>query len=170
MARLWFCTLFIAYFLFGTAGTANFAQCRSTVESLLTANGTIELDTNGTVLTEDFPDPIYHGAIRGFNTQAKPRPLTLTQSGCETVCGRGPQLNTVADGFQILTTWVLPIVSLLSQLPYESSSGGRIKNLEAFGNWIGAPAAALTTTIWNIWILGSVTNCPEIPRIQEPIH
>ncbi|KAK5090181.1 hypothetical protein LTR05_000351 [Lithohypha guttulata] len=34
-----------------------------------------------------------------------------------------------------------------------SLSERKIKNLEAFGNWVGSPAAALTTTIWNILMI-----------------
>jgi hypothetical protein len=77
----------------------------------------------------------------------------LTREGCEEACGTGSDAHDVLRAFQVLTTWVLPAVSLLSQLPYESLSRGKRKNVEAFVSWVGAPASALTTTIFNIWIV-----------------
>lgn len=128
----------------------NFTQCRNKLVDLLTLNQTIPLDPNGTITSFNFADPIYHGQIRGFNVNAAPRPLTVTQRGCLDFCGSDTEWYNVVDAFSILTTWVLPIIGLLTSLPYESLSEKKRKNLEAFGNWIGAPAAALTTTIWNI--------------------
>lgn len=50
----------------------------------------------------------------------------------------------------------------MSRLPYESLSYRKIKNAEAFANWIGAPAAALTTTLWNIMM---IARCQSYPRL-----
>lgn len=153
--------------LIGTGHSANYTQCRQKVIDLLTNSGNSTLDPNGTIITDEFPDPIYHGSIRGFNTKAATRPLTLTAAGCLDVCGSGAQLNNVIDAFSILTTWVLPVVALLTQLPYDSLSDKKRKNLEAFGNWIGAPAAALTTTIWNIHM---IQKCRILTELPEEVH
>ena len=61
--------------------------------------------------------------------------------------------------FQILTTWALPSVSLIAQLPWESLNVRKRKNLEAFLNWIGAPAASMTTTVFNM-----IKKCNELSR------
>lgn len=86
---------------------------------------------------------------KSFKGPGEP-PLTLKTKGCEQLCGTGPDLNDVIDAFQILTTWVLPAIALMSQFPYESLSHRKRRNAEAFANWIGAPAAAIATTFWNI--------------------
>lgn len=159
------------------SATKKYAQCRIKVLDLLTQNGSITLDPNGTIASPDFPDPIYHGSLRGFNSKAAPRPVTLTQQGCLDVCGSGPEWKDVVDAFSILTTWVLPIIGLLTSLPYDSLSEKKRKNLEAFSNWIGAPAAALTTTVWNISmiqkcrILTTATDEPEMqPLLRDSLY
>ncbi|KIW88941.1 uncharacterized protein Z519_10425 [Cladophialophora bantiana CBS 173.52] len=63
--------------------------------------------------------------------------------------------------FQILTTWILPTVSLIAQLPWESLNIRKRRNLEAFLNWMGAPSASLTTTIFNIYM---IKRCNELAR------
>ena len=125
---------------------------------MITLNGTKELDTNSTILLDnplfnlDF-DPIYHGNLVGFDASVATRPLTLTQRGCEELCGSTAQLNGVMEAFQILTTWVLPVIALLSQLPYESSGARKSANVEALMNWVGAPGATLATAMHNILMI-----------------
>ncbi|KAJ9663651.1 hypothetical protein H2198_000663 [Neophaeococcomyces mojaviensis] len=105
-----------------------------------------------------------------------------------------------------MTTWVLPIIALLSQLPYESTSKAqnreaesssetklpyepplktqlpyeppsknqnpedkpppKFQNLEAFVNWMGSPATALTSTIWNVLM---IRKC-QILSITDPVR
>ena len=124
------------------AFATNFPTCSTTVEGIM--NGLIPNDTGF--------DIFYHGNIRGLRSGLG-RPVTLTLDGCEAVCGTGTELNTVLDAFEILTTWVLPAVGLVSQLPYESLSKSKQRNVEAFLIWVGSPAAALTSTIFNIWTI-----------------
>ncbi|KAK5076407.1 hypothetical protein LTR51_002089 [Lithohypha guttulata] len=47
-----------------------------------------------------------------------------------------------------------------------SLSERKIKNLEAFGNWVGSPAAALTTTTWNILM---IRKCRILAK-PSPVH
>ena len=121
------------------ATAADFASCKAKVERIL----------NGTAKNESTFDIQYYGKLRGFQTGNAPRPITLTLKGCKEACGSSSDPNDVLKAFQILTTWVLPALALFSQLPYESGEG-TWKNFEAFINWIGAPASALTTTIFNM--------------------
>lgn len=118
----------------------DFAQCQANVKAAL---------SNGTISSNSLNDPIYHGLIGGLNVS--PQPLLLTLEGCKRWCGgNAPQFSSSVEAFEILTTWVLPVITLLSSLPYESTSRHGFGNFEAFVNWIGAPAATLSTTLWNI--------------------
>src|SRR2546421_2075519 len=62
-------------------------------------------------------DPFYYGPLRGFDVSV-PRPITVTYNGCVEICGSGPNPRDTLTAFQILTTWVLPAIALLAQLPY----------------------------------------------------
>ena len=95
-------------------------------------------------------DIFYHGRHRGLLTSEKEAPLSLTIEGCLEVCGRGSDPRNAREAFAILTTWVLPAIGLLAQLPYESLSQKKRKNAEAFVNWVGAPASALTASMYSI--------------------
>lgn len=130
----------------------------------LTANNTV--DTNGQILI-DGVDVVYHGPLRGFRGDSNTRPVALTRDGCNKLCGSGQEYYSVIDAFQILTTWILPTIALMSQLPYESLSYKKIKNAEAFANWIGAPAAALTTTMWNIMMIARCQSFSFLFPLQQ---
>lgn len=95
---------------------------------------------------------LYKGNIRGLKEGA-PRPLTLTVNGCNTLCGSSPELNHPFDAFQILTTWVLPSITLCFLLPYESLSKKTSQNWLAFVFWIGSPAAAFTAIIFDVYLI-----------------
>jgi hypothetical protein len=85
------------------------------------------------------------------------KPLMLTKTGCYDICGNVPEFNTADDAFQILTTWVLPMLALFSNLPFESLSKRKVRStLEALVNWIGSPQSAFTTTMFNIF---QIRNC-----------
>src|SRR6266498_1401988 len=135
--------LVLACVLASVLADANFDACKRKVQGII----------DGSIPDCSSFDIIYHGKLRGFNVDSGPRPRTLTYDGCREVCGDGTNLNDVLKAFQILTTWVLPAVALLSQLPYESLSEKKRKNVEAFVNLVGAPASALTTTIFNVHLI-----------------
>ncbi|OQV06437.1 hypothetical protein CLAIMM_10999 [Cladophialophora immunda] len=145
-------TLSLAVSLATKAYAANFDQCEAQVRQAL-KNGAIES-------TYGF-DIIYHGPLRGINPVYQNESLALTVDGCAAACGSGPDLWDAFTIFQILTTWILPSVSLIAQLPWESLNIRKRRNLEAFLNWIGAPAASLTTTIFNIYM---IKKCNELAR------
>jgi hypothetical protein len=94
------------------------------------------------------------GLIRSPEVQ---KPLMLTKTGCYSICGNVPEFNTADDAFQILTTWVLPMLALFSNLPFESLATKKVRStLEALVNWIGSPQSAFTTTMFNIF---QIRNC-----------
>lgn len=123
------------------AAATDFNQCRQDVEQQLATD-------NGTTTIPSWA--LWTGPLQNFRGTDAQRPLTLTTAGCRHYCGTEPQYNDVIGSFQILTTWILPAIALMSQFPYESLSREKQRNAEAFANWIGAPAAAIATTFWNI--------------------
>ncbi|KAK7926575.1 hypothetical protein PG985_003573 [Apiospora marii] len=110
---------------------------------------------------------VWNGTLRNFQGPEDQRPLALTTDGCKYYCGTEPQYSDVIASFQILTTWILPAIALMSQFPYESLSHKKWRNAEAFANWIGAPAAAITTTFWNIMTIHHCASKPALFKNQN---
>lgn len=138
------------------ATAADFNQCRQDVEEKLA-------NDNGSI-----PDwALWTGPLQNFRGTDAQRPLTLTTEGCKYYCGTEPQYSDVIATFQILTTWILPAIALMSQFPYESLSHKKWRNAEAFANWIGAPAAAITTTFWNIMTIHDCAAKPALFKNQN---
>lgn len=154
--------LAVASLLVNAVSAFTFAECKDKVTQLLNDSS----DVNGQIFVDGY-DVVYHGSLRGFRGDADTRPLTLTRDGCEKMCGETPKYYSVTDAFQILTTWIFPTLALMSQLPYESLSYRKIKNAEAFANWIGAPAAALTTTMWNIMMIARCQSFPYLFHLRD---
>lgn len=135
----------------------DFAQCASIFTHGSSSN-TSYLDSRGN-------PAIFEGPLRGFKGNSTERPLVITEQACIDYCGWDPQFHDVVAAFQVLTTWVLPVLGLMGQLPYESLSRKKWRrNAEAFVNWIGAPGAALTTTLWNILTIGECQALPSLWR------
>ncbi len=128
-----------------TTSTVGFdiAQCKQKVQGIL----------EGSIRNDSAFDIIYHGPLRGFKEGSVPRPLVLTYEGCMEACGPGSDVHSAFQVLQILATWVLPAIALFSQLPFESLNERKWRNVEAFVNWVGAPASALTTTMFNIHMI-----------------
>ncbi|OAL38729.1 hypothetical protein AYO20_01935 [Fonsecaea nubica] len=135
---------------------ADFDQCKDKV--------LVEIE-RGTIESTYGFDIVYHGPLRGIDPSYQNESLALTVDGCIAACGSGPDLWNAFTVFQILTTWILPSVSLIAQLPWESLNTRKRRNLEALLNWIGAPSASLTTTIFNIYM---IKKCHEVARESPP--
>ncbi|KIW74647.1 hypothetical protein Z517_11417 [Fonsecaea pedrosoi CBS 271.37] len=138
------------------AHAADFDQCKAKV--------LVDID-RGTIESTYHFDIVYHGPLRGIDPSYRNETLALTVDGCIAACGSGPDLWDAFTVFQILTTWILPSVSLIAQLPWESLNIRKRRNLEALLNWIGAPSASLTTTIFNIYM---IKKCHEVARASPP--
>ena len=140
MARAYTFTFCIFTFV-ASSIAVNFSQCHIAVQNAL---------DNAFISNASDVSPLYQGPLRGFRLTEDQRPLTLTQQGCKDWCGSGSQINGIIEAFQIVTTWVLPSLALFNQLPFESLSNKKKNNLKALFNWVGSPAATLSTTLWNI--------------------
>ena len=143
-----------------SAGT-DFAECAKIFTQENSTNSSGLVDSQGNSV-------FFNGPLVGFN-KSPDRPVTITKQACIDYCGTAPDYNTVVAAFQVLTTWVLPVLGLMGQLPYESLSRKKWStNSEAFANWIGAPAAALTTTLWNIFTIGQCQRRPSSWADENP--
>ena len=87
--------------------------------------------------TTRYPDYIFRGTVPGMSVQNEPTLITL--EGCKKLCGDGVDyyawylVSTEAaasgttdtccrkDAANTITTWVLPIIGLLVQAPFESN-------------------------------------------------
>lgn len=96
-----------------------------------------------------FPHYIYNGSVPNLFTQAG-RPKLITYRGCVDLCGSGVQYYPWANSSQSISAWVLPIVSVLVQAPYESNAF--LQTTLALARWVGSPMAALSYTLWNVHV------------------
>ena len=95
-----------------------------------------------------FSEYIYTGAVYGIFEPTASRPKLITLEGCEVLCGTGPEYYPWADVSATISTWVLPIIGLMLQAPFESNS--LLRTLFAIARWIGSPIASLSYILWNI--------------------
>src|SRR5436190_10014928 len=129
------------------AAAANFPICKATLEAdLRSANATVR------EAAEAILWPLDRRLIH-FRLDDDKRPLVVTLAGCQQRCGTSPQTRRAFDAFQIFTTWGLPVLALCAQFPYESGSEEKKRNVWSLLRWVGSPAAALTSTIWNVYII-----------------
>ena len=76
----------------------------------------------------------------------------LSTNGCQMLCGSGPQYYPWSQIAATITTWVLPVIGILLQAPYESNEFR--KTLYALVRWIGSPIVSLSYILWNIKVIG----------------
>ena len=98
----------------------------------------------------EYSQYVYNGSVRGIFQSARPPLITL--EGCKELCGAGIQYYPWKDSSNTITTWVLPIVGLLVQAPFESNQAWQTVLLLA--RWIGSPMATLSYILWNIKVTG----------------
>lgn len=96
----------------------------------------------------------------------------VTLDGCRKICGTGNDYYHWKDSSATITTWVLPVVGLLLQAPYESNDFWR--TLRALARWLGNPVASLSYTLWNIKVTSKcalmvdmATNYEHIPELYD---
>lgn len=80
------------------------------------------------------------------------RSILMTWQGCRSLCGTGTDYYTWREASNTITTWVLPIIGLLVQAPYESNQAWQ--TVLALCRWVGNPIAALSYIFWNIKVTG----------------
>ncbi|KAL8681131.1 MAG: hypothetical protein Q9186_002724 [Xanthomendoza sp. 1 TL-2023] len=93
---------------------------------------------------------VYSGAVHGVLESADASLITV--EGCRALCGTGTAYYPWKDSSNSITTWVLPIIGLLVQAPFESNQAWRTMLLLA--RWVGSPIAVLSYILWNIKVTG----------------
>lgn len=97
----------------------------------------------------------------------------ISLPGCLKLCGSGVDYYHWKDVSKTITTWVLPVIGLLLQLPFESNQFWNTNY--ALIRWIGSPIASLSYILWNIKVIGKAallsdmaTDFKTIPKIRDP--
>ncbi|CAI6244916.1 unnamed protein product [Periconia digitata] len=87
----------------------------------------------------------WNGSLVGIERS----PLTqISREGCYAICGAGADYYPWNDVSSTITTWILPIVGILLQAPFESNAFRR--TVFAVARWVGSPIASLSYVLWNI--------------------
>lgn len=79
-------------------------------------------------------DLVYHGPVQGILSSSDSPPL-MTNAGCKALCGTGNQYYPWKESSATITTWILPVLGLILQLPFESNACWR--TLWALARWGG---------------------------------
>lgn len=118
----------------------NFTSCSKTF---------VDAFTNPSLNLRNLTEFKYNGSVYGPLSKIKGEsPTLVTLAGCRKVCGTGSDYYEWKDSSATITTWVLPVIGLLLQAPYESNEFWR--TLRALARWLGNPIASLSYTLWNI--------------------
>ncbi|KAF2176941.1 hypothetical protein K469DRAFT_645070 [Zopfia rhizophila CBS 207.26] len=76
----------------------------------------------------------------------------ITREGCLAVCGDGSDYYPWAISSATITTWLLPLIGMLLQAPFESNAFRR--TVLAIARWVGNPIASISYILWNIRVSG----------------
>lgn len=91
----------------------------------------------------------YNGSTRGIHHNFSSQ---VTYQGCKDLCGSGVDYYSWSTASATITTWLLPIVGMLLQAPFESNAFWR--TMLAICRWVGSPMASLSYILWNIKVSG----------------
>jgi len=87
----------------------------------------------------------WHGKIIGIDYNSTTQ---ISREGCIYLCGNGAHYYPWKDVSGVITTWILPIIGVLLQAPFESNATQR--TLLAITRWVGSPIASISYVLWNI--------------------
>ena len=76
----------------------------------------------------------------------------ISTYGCQTLCGTGNDWYPWGQASSTITTWVLPVVGILLQAPFNSNAF--VETLFSLARWVGSPMASLSYILWNIKVSG----------------
>ncbi|KAK4444733.1 hypothetical protein QBC34DRAFT_414560 [Podospora aff. communis PSN243] len=136
---------------------SQFDICKVRLDGIL--NGTLTYNGIDNVTVQNY---IYRGKIGGMKDsipqEARKQFIAITTAGCKAICDDPIDWYWASDPattLGIISNWVLPIIALLSGLPYDSGQGRRkLQNAKrtmlALCNWLGSPQTALAATFFNI--------------------
>ena len=85
-----------------------------------------------------------------YGRTIKPGTPLMSVGGCEILCGSDSQYKSWKESTTTISTWVLPMIGLILQAPFESNAKRR--TFFATIRWLGSPVAALFHMLWNIKI------------------
>ncbi|KAL1633856.1 hypothetical protein SLS56_002737 [Neofusicoccum ribis] len=72
----------------------------------------------------------------------------ITTEGCKILCGTYSDYYPWSLASSTITTWILPVVGILLQAPFESNAFSH--TILAIARWVGSPMASLAYILWNI--------------------
>lgn len=87
----------------------------------------------------------WHGPITGIDRNYSSQ---ISLEGCKELCGKGIDFYLWTEISGTITTWILPVVGILLQAPFESNAA--LRTLFAITRWVGSPIASLSYVLWNI--------------------
>ena len=129
---------------------------------------------------EKYSHYIYNGSVAGILNEARPTLITL--HGCHELCGTGTQyykwsvfielrqkivsdLLLRKDAASTISTWVLPIVGLIVQAPWESNQA--FATMLMLARWLGSPIATMSYIFWNIKV---TSKCAVMVDMASKYH
>ena len=116
----------------------NFPECGELVKGLA---------KNNSLPLED----IYTGHVKGILGPARNSTnpvLLITFAACEKYCGVEPEYYEWAKASDTITTWVLPLVGLVLQAPFESNNF--LQTMFVVFRWVGSPIVSMMCIFWNM--------------------
>lgn len=87
------------------------------------------------------------------------RTSQITEKGCYQVCGHGDDYYSWSSASSTITTWLLPVLGVLLQAPFESNAFWR--TMFAIARWVGSPMVSLSYILWNIAVSGKCAMMGE---------
>lgn len=109
----------------------------------------------------------YNGTVHGILAHSSKQPPLITYEGCKQLCGTDNEYYDWADIASTITTWLLPIVGMLLQAPYESNQFRQ--TLLALIRWVGSPIASLSYILWNIKVTGRCAMIVDMATRYEDV-
>jgi hypothetical protein len=91
----------------------------------------------------------WNGPVRGI---PKNNLTQISYEGCKNICGTGIAWYDWSQSSSTITTWLLPIVGMFLQAPFESNAFWA--TVLAIARWVGNPMTSLSYIFWNISVSG----------------
>ncbi|CUS13980.1 unnamed protein product, partial [Tuber aestivum] len=109
------------------------------------------------------PEDIYTGPVKGplGRLQNTENPvLLLTFAACEKHCGSTPAFYSWDKSSDTITTWVLPLMGLILQAPFESNRFQQTMFL--LFRWVGSPMVSMMCILWNMKVTRKCATMVEM--------
>lgn len=107
----------------------------------------------------------YNGTRRGILHGTTDKLITV--DGCRRLCHTGNEYYPWKDSSATISTWVLPVIGLLLQAPYESNEFWQ--TLWALARWMGSPVASLSYVLWNIKVTSKCAMMVDMATTYDEI-